>query len=79
MTDEKTTDLILEHLKRCQAQLTRVEERMHNIQNDMRAIKQHMSAFMTSEANQDTEVASVKLQLERIERRLELRDSLYDD
>ena len=74
MTDD-TANLVLEHLKRFQMQLTRVEERMDAMQSDMRAMKQHMAAFMGSEANQDSEIAGLKVQLERIERRLELRDA----
>ena len=73
MTDD-TENLILEHLKRFQAQLTRVEDRLDTMGADLRATKQHMAAFMASEASQDTEIASMKVQLERIERRLELRD-----
>ena len=74
MTNE-TENLILEHLKRFQAQMTRFEDRLDNIATDLRSVKQHMAAFMASEASQDAEVASMKPQLERIERRLELRDS----
>lgn len=73
MTDE-TTNLVLEHLKKFQTQLTRVEDRIGTMSEDMRAMKQHMAAFMQFEATQDAEIASVKVQLERIERRLELRD-----
>jgi hypothetical protein len=71
----ETENLILEHLKRFQTQMTRFEERLDTMGADMRAMKQHMAAFMGSEASQDQEIASIKVQLERIERRLELRDS----
>ena len=52
MTDE-TDNLVLEHLKRFQSQMNRFEERLDTVQQDMRAMKQHMSAFMASEAAQD--------------------------
>lgn len=73
MTGE-TENLILEHLKWFQAQMTRFEDSLDTVRGDVRAIKQHMAAFMASEANQDGEIAAIKMQLERIERRLDLRD-----
>ena len=73
MTDE-TANLVLEHLKRFQFQMNRFEERLDMVQQDMRATKQHMSAFMASEAAQDEGIAALAVRLERIERRLEVRD-----
>ncbi|MEM6307096.1 MAG: hypothetical protein AAF701_03810 [Pseudomonadota bacterium] len=73
MTNE-TENLILEHLKRFQAQMTRFEDSLNTVRTDMRGLKQHMAAFMSSESSQDAEIAGIKIQLERIERRLELRD-----
>ena len=73
MTDE-TANLVLEHLKRFQSQMNRFEERLDTVQQDMRAMKQHMSAFMASEAAQDEGIAGLAVRLDRIERRLELRD-----
>jgi len=73
MTDE-TTNLVLEHLKRFQAQMSRFEDRLGDIASDMHVLKQHMSAFMQSELRQDGELASLKLRLDRIERRLDLTD-----
>lgn len=65
-------NLMLEHLKRFQAQMSRVEEKIEGVAADLRGVKQHMAAFMTSEVNRDGEMASFKLRLERIERRLDL-------
>ena len=73
MTNE-TESLILEHLKRFQAQMTRFEDSLDTVRADMCGMKQHMAAFMSSEASQDAEIAGIKVQLERIERRLELRE-----
>lgn len=73
MTNE-TENLILEHLKRFQSQMTRFEDTLDTVRSDMRAMKQHMAAFMASEASQDEEIAAIKVHLERIERRLDLRD-----
>lgn len=74
MTDE-TADLGLEHLKRFQQdQLTRFEDRLEHVQSGMRPMKQHMSAFMATEAVQDSDIAGLELPLDRIERRPELRE-----
>lgn len=71
MADD-TTNLVLEHLRRFQAQMTAFSEQLDVVQQDMRAIKVHMAAFMSSEASQDGEIAAMKVRLDRIERRLEL-------
>ncbi len=73
MMDE-TANLVLEHLKRFQAQMLDFGDRLSSVQQDMRAMKAHMTAFMGAEAAQDGEIASIQLRQERIERRLELRD-----
>lgn len=65
-------NLMLEHLKRFQAQLSRVEEKVDETAADIRSVKQHMAAFLTSEVNHDASMAAFKLRLERIERRLDL-------
>ncbi len=67
-------NLMLEHLKRFQLQMTRIEEKVEGVAADLRGVKQHMAAFLTSETNQDADMASFKLRLERIERRLDLSD-----
>jgi hypothetical protein len=65
---------MLEHLKRFQVQMTRIEEKVEGVAADLRGVKQHMAAFLTSEVNQDADMASMRLRLERIERRLDLSD-----
>ena len=67
-------NLMLEHLKRVQAQMSRVEEKVDEVAADLRGVKQHMAAFLTSEFNQDASIASIKSRLDRIERRLDLVD-----
>lgn len=67
-------NVVLEHLKRFSAQMSRLQEGQEAMAADIRAIKQHMAAFMTSEFHQDADLASLKLRVERIERRLDLVD-----
>ena len=70
----ETANLVLEHLKRFQSQMNRFEERLDTVQQDLRAMKRHMSAFMASEAAQDEGIAGVAVRLDGIGRRLEPRD-----
>ena len=74
MADNVTNDLILEHLKAIQAKVSRTDERLGNIEGDIRIIKGHMASFMQSEVQQDAAVASLQSRLERIERRLEISE-----
>ena len=74
MTDNVTNDLLLEHLEIIQSKMVRTDDRLSNIESDIRIIKGHMAAFMQSEVRQDGDLASLRESLERIERRLELKD-----
>lgn len=65
-------DLVLEHLKRFQSQMNRFEDHLTTVQADVRALKQHVGALVMSDAARDGDIASLKLRLERIERRLDL-------
>ena len=47
---------------------------MNVMSNDMRAIMGHMASFMENEVVQDTRIAEITHRLERVERRLELRE-----
>ena len=73
MTDE-TANLVLEHLKRFQAQMSRFEDKRSDVASDVQVLKQHVAASMQSELRQDTDLAAIKLRLDRIERRLDLVD-----
>ena len=71
MTDE-TANLVLEILKKLQGEFALMREDMRGMRGEMTAIKQHMAAFMAQQVHQDSEVAMLKLRLDRIERRLDL-------
>jgi hypothetical protein len=66
--------MALEVLKRLQGEFGLMREDMRGMRSEMTTIKQHMAAFMAHEVSQDGEFASIKERLDRIERRLELRD-----
>ena len=73
MTDE-TENLVLEHLKRIQAELPRVREDQRTHGAELSAIRQVLGAHTTL-LNQCVEgVASGRVRLDGIERRLDLVD-----
>lgn len=71
---EIDNSLILEPLKQIQDRLGRVEDKLDALGADMRNLKAHQTASMSSEVVQDTAIASLAFRLERVERRLDLRD-----
>ncbi|WP_419901167.1 hypothetical protein [Kiloniella sp.] len=75
MTDNVTNELILEHLKSIQTKLTSVDNRLGNLETDVRAIKGHMVSFMQTELAQDSTIAEIQTRLARIEKRLDLVDN----
>jgi hypothetical protein len=70
--NEEVENLILEHLRAMRTDISSMMEEMTGIRSEMRAMKQHMAAFMSHEATQDGDIAAVKLQLERIGKRLDI-------
>lgn len=67
-------NLVLEHLKRFQAQQARTDERIESMAADLMGLRQMMAGFMTMELNQDSNIAALRNRIERIERRLDLID-----
>ena len=70
--NEKVENLILEHLRAMRSDISSMKDEMTGMRAEMRAMKQHMAAFMSHEAAQDGDIATVKLQLERIGKRLDI-------
>ncbi len=76
---ENVENIMLEHLKRFQAPLERIERtvnehtaRLANLEGGQAAIIQHLSHFAAADAAQQLAIDNVSLRLDRIERRLEL-------
>ena len=74
MSDKVTNQLLLEHLEAIQSKLSTMANDIGDLKPDMRGLKSHMAGFMQSEVAQDSAIATMQTRLERIERRLELRD-----
>ena len=73
MTDDRA-NLVLEILKKLHGEFALMREDMRGMRSEMTSIKQHMAAFMSQQVHQDSEVAMLKMRLDRIERRLDLVD-----
>ena len=65
---------LLEHLKRIQDRLGRLEEGQTTIIHRLNSMPSHLAAFHANDAAQDTVIAEINLRLDRIERRLDLRE-----
>jgi septal ring factor EnvC (AmiA/AmiB activator) len=75
----ETDNLVLEHLKRFQAMLERVERkqdemigRIANLEGALASLMQHMAHLASADAAQQLAIDNVSRRLDRIERRLEL-------
>jgi uncharacterized coiled-coil protein SlyX len=72
-------NLMLEHMKRFQGTLERIERTLHehtarlaNLESGQAAIVQHLSHFAAADATQQLAIDHISERLDRIERRLEL-------
>lgn len=74
MADNVTNDLLLEHLKSIQAKMTKIDERLDNIEARIRIIEDRLASFMQYERLHDNNIAALQARLDRIEKRLELTD-----
>lgn len=72
--NEKVENLLLEHLQSICSDMSVMKDDMRGMRSEMLALKQHMAAFMSHETTQDGDIASIKVRLDRIEKRLELAD-----
>ena len=76
---DNVDSLLLEHLKRFQATLERVERkqdemirRVANLESSVASIMQHLANFSAADAAQQLSIDDINRRLDRIERRLEL-------
>jgi uncharacterized coiled-coil protein SlyX len=76
---ENVENLLLEHMKRFQASLDRIEHkigeltvRVANLESGQALIMQHLAHFSAADAAQQVAIDRINDRLDRIERRLEL-------
>ena len=75
MAGNVTNELLLEHLKRIQDRLGRLELGMDDVMIELRSHKAILGALVSSEATQDGRIAGISKRLDRIETRLDLREA----
>ena len=71
---EHTDNLVLELLRQMRADVAAIKDDMSMLRSEMRVTRQHIAALVGTQTLQDIEMASVKVRLDRIERRVELID-----
>lgn len=72
--NEKVEHLILEHLRAVRADISSMKEEMAGMRGEMFAMRQHMGGLMSAQLVQDTEIAGLKVRIERMEKRLKLSE-----
>jgi hypothetical protein len=65
-------NLVLEHLCGIRSEMAKMGEWMHTMSVEMTAIRQHLAGVVTIQELDHTDIAGIKLRLDRIEKRLEL-------
>jgi hypothetical protein len=67
-------NLVLEHLRAIRSEIGRMADWMQTLSVEMTAMRQHLAGVVTIQEHDHVDIASIKLRLERIEKRLELAD-----
>ena len=70
--NDKVEHLILEHLRAVRADMSSLKDEMTGMRSEMIVMRQHMGGLLASQTLQDTEIASMKVRIDRIEKRLDL-------
>ena len=73
MTAE-TENLVLEHLRAMRSDIARIKDDIQTMRVEMVALRQQVSSLLTIQEHDHVEIASIKVRLDRIEKRLELVD-----
>ena len=66
--------LMLEHFKRIHEELAALKAGQTTIIQRLNSMSSHLAAFHVNDAAQDSNIAEITLRLDRIERRLDLRE-----
>ena len=67
-------DLMLEHLRAISGEMAKMGVWMQTLSAEVTAIRQHLAGFMTIQEHDHSDIAAIKVRLDRIEKRLELVD-----
>jgi regulator of replication initiation timing len=67
-------NLVLEQLRIIRGDIGKLVNEMQTMRVEMTAMRQHMTAIMTIQEHDHTDIAGIKNRLDRIDKRLELAD-----
>jgi hypothetical protein len=67
-------NLMLEHLRAIRGDMSKMADWMQTMSVEMTAIRQHLAGVVTIQEHDHGDIASIKVRLDRIEKRLELAD-----
>jgi hypothetical protein len=67
-------NLVLKHLRAIRADMAKMADSMRTLSAEMTAMRQHMAGVVTIQEHDHGDIASLKVRVDRIERRLELVD-----
>ena len=70
--NDKVEHLLLEHMRMIRADISSMKDEMTGMRNEMIIVRQHMGGLLSGQALQDGEIATLKVRLDRIEKRLEI-------
>ena len=72
--NEKVEHLMLEHLRAIRSDMAKMADSMRTMQTEMTAMRQHLAGVVTIQEHDHGDIASLKVRLDKIERRLEIVD-----
>ena len=68
------TELMLEHLRAIRGDTAKMLDRMTTMGAEITAIRQHLAGVVTLQEHDHSDIAALKVRVDRIERRLDLVD-----
>ncbi|MEN3145898.1 hypothetical protein ABCW43_01160 [Neorhizobium sp. IRAMC:178] len=72
--NEKVENLILEHLRAMRADMRKMADDIHTLRAEMIAMRAHMTGVASLQDHDHSDIAAIKVRLDRIENRLDLVD-----
>ncbi|MDO9413607.1 MAG: hypothetical protein Q7T81_13635 [Pseudolabrys sp.] len=70
----ETDNIVLEHLRAIRGDMAKMAHSMRDLSVEMTAMRQHLSGVVTIQEHDHGDIASIKVRLDRIEKRLELAE-----
>jgi len=74
---DEPDNLVLEQLRAIRAEMGKMANGMQTMSAEMTAVRQHPGGVVTIQEHDHTDIAEIKVRLDRIGRRLELSDKWH--